>query len=302
MRAGVTPERIMFDCDEVLWDWLMSMRQIVRGVPRAMLRRRSGHREFVVVKPGLFEMLWGMRHAAEDAGLDPRVRLWTNGYPWRLHKLAKAIPGIAELVGLSAEATRDGWAFAETVFTRMDYAQGVSTLAKTAAREDFLDRVSDAARVLLSEHLERSPVDSTLKLPELASLVGKTGFSGVEFLVDDTGRNVKRFMLSGRRAVRVLSHAPRLWGRVPNTVWRGAEDEVDALSNAVAKPIADALLELSGEPAPASRSVGSSERVEDYPYCRFHIDVPHRQIRDEWIAPMRQLKRAFGSSPPPRPR
>lgn len=291
----VRMDEVIWDCDEVLWDWLMDVGQMVGRWPRALLEADMGHREWVAVKPGVFEFIWGMHHAALAAGQDAHLRLWTNGYPWRLWAIGRQIPGFFELLGPPAShEAEEHVAFIEhpRIFSRGDFAKAAAELVDVALRRETLREFAEHIGELVDEQFTRAPYDSSFKLPELAEIVGKPGFHNARYLVDDNGRNIKRFIASRRFGVRVISHAPGLFGgRVPNTVWREAADRVVGLSNAVALDIAHAIEELAcgGQP-PASRNVTSHVFPHGYPLLTFEIDVPDRMLRGEWINPIRELK------------
>ena len=81
IASGVRLERILWDADEVLWDWLMSGVELLKILPRATMRGDLTHSEWVVPRPGMLELLWGMRHESLARDLDPHMRIWTSGYP-----------------------------------------------------------------------------------------------------------------------------------------------------------------------------------------------------------------------------
>lgn len=314
-RTGITPERIMWDADEVLWDWLMSAPGVLVRLPWMLATRSLGHREYFVVRPGIFELLWGMHHAATEAGVDAHMRIWTNGYPWRLWAIAQAVPGFAELLGSSPQATHADFAAHPRIFYRTDFARAAALFTEPASRERALARLPAAARALVEAQLgSPRPLDSNLKLPELAALPAdesdtpiKAGFGRVEFLVDDRGQNIERFVASGRRGVRVVSHSPwAFFGKVPNTGWRDPWRTLRGLGNRVSEVIGRSLMELAGEPPPASRNAACDHRLGGHvSRHEFTLDVPDAILRAEWIEPIRNLERQWrrpSRSPQPRSR
>lgn len=291
---GLGLERIVWDADEVLWDWVMDAGRILRDVP-ALFRRSVGHREWMMVKPGVFELIWGMRHASLEAGESAYIRVWTNGYPWRLWRIAREIPGFAALLGSPADDGPGGaGAFRRhpRIFSRLDFVEVARRLVSPSTRRRELASVSEAARRVIGEQFRRDPYDSSLKIPELAALVGKEGFAEAEILVDDQPANVRRFAQTGRRGVRVVSDVPRvLFGSVPNTVWRAPVEALRELSNDLGDSLADALQGVAGDSETEIVAARPSARSPSYIPLEFAIDVPDERLRSEWIAPMRALKR-----------
>jgi hypothetical protein len=297
-EAGLGMDELVWDCDEVLWDWLMDVSRMARGIPGWVRGRDITHREFFLVKPGIFELIWGMHHASLERGRDPYLRLWTNGYHWRLWRLAREIPGFAELLGPPADAGPDGApSFLEhpRIFGRPDFVAVARELLDPHRRRDRLAELDDPrAHAAIEEQFARDPFDSSFKFPELAILRGKDGFERARYLVDDHLENVRRFVAPERLGVHVVSRAPRvLFGRIPNTVWRGAERLLPDLANALAPALAGALAELAGrrDEAPEHTSVDVTEAAEDYVPLQFSVEIPDERIREQWIEPMRALKR-----------
>ena len=296
-HSGVRLAELVWDADEVLWDWLMDGSQMLRGVAGALLRRDFGHREFYLVKPGVFELIWGMHHASVELGLDPHMRIWTNGYPWRLWRASREIPGFDTLVGPPAEPDAvDHGAFIDhpRIFYRTDYAEVVHCLLEPDGFARQCAAFPEHVRALISSQLSVAPFDSTFKLPELAQVCGKDGFDRARVLVDDAGHNVRRFVASGRHGIHVVSHAPRIiFGTVPNTVWSEPRDALRGLANEIAPEIAQALRSLTEHSEPARVAVASDTRVRQYTPMAFEFDVPDERIRTEWIDPIQELKRTW---------
>lgn len=291
---GLVLDRIVWDADEVLWDWVMDAGRILRDVP-SLLRRSLGHREWMMAKPGVFELIWGMRHASIEAGEPAHMRVWTNGYPWRLWRIAREISGFAALLGSPADDGPEGAADFRRhprIFSRLDFIEVARRLVSPSIRRRELASFSASSRRVIDEQFQRNPYDSSLKIPELAALVGKEEFVEAEILVDDQPSNVRRFAETGRRGVRVVSDAPRvLFGNVPNTVWRAPVEALRELSNDLGGALADALQEVAGESKSDIVSARPSARPDSYTPLEFTIDVPDERLRSQWIAPMRALKR-----------
>lgn len=89
---GVVLREVVWDADEVLWDWVMDLSGMARAIPR-LIKRDLSHREFFRVKPGVFELIWGMHHESKERGEDPFMRVWTDGYPWRMWRINQSDSG-----------------------------------------------------------------------------------------------------------------------------------------------------------------------------------------------------------------
>lgn len=278
---------LIWDADEVLWDWAMSGARLFASVPLALFGN-LGHREWVAVRPGLLELLWGMRHASEDLGLDPDLRVWTSGYPWRLWAILDKVPGFAELLG-------DGHPDSHPrVFTRPDYVEVVKPLVANAdTRRQHLDAMSPAAKKTIGQQLSEKPHDSGFKIPELAMLAGREAFATAKILIDDAGRNVRWFHATGRSAIRVRSVTPKVFGKIPNSAWDPLRFLREVASPATFE-IANALERLYRDPTPRieeARVVPSPDTVAPTPPVI--IDVPSKVLWSQWIHPMRELEKAF---------
>ncbi len=296
-RAGVRLDAVVWDADEVLWDWLMDARRMLRTMPASLMPFDLGHREHYLVKPGIFELIWGMRHESLERELDAHMRVWTNGYPWRLWAASREIPGFATLVGPPAsEDATDHKAFIghPRIFYRTDYARVADRLLDPEAFGELIAGFPSHVRALVAAQLERAPFDSSFKLPEFAALAGKPGFARAQVLIDDARRNIRRFVASGRHGIHVLSDSPRLiFGAVPNTVWGLPDEALEGLANDIAPQIASALERVAGRDHPARLAVESNERARGHMPLRFDIDVPDRRIREEWIEPIQKLRQRW---------
>jgi hypothetical protein len=285
-RHGVRVADLVWDADEVLWDWAMSGGRLFASVPRAIFGN-FGHREWIAVRPGLLELLWGMRHASEELGFDPDLRVWTSGYPWRLWAIFKRIPGFAELLGDGHPDTHP------RVFTRPDYVDVVKPLvADKATRRQHLDAMSPAARATIAQQLSEKPHDSGFKIPELAVLAGRQAFSTAKILIDDAGRNVRWFHATGRSAVRVRSVTPRIFGAIPNSAWDPLRFLREVASPA-AFEIADALERLYRDPSPRIEEARVTPDPLVPPTPPVVIDVPSEVLWSQWIHPIRELEKVF---------
>lgn len=296
VAAGVTPDRVMWDADDVLWDWMMGMVNLTPRLPRLILFKNMQHREYLVRKAGVFELLWGMRHAALERHLDPLIRIWTDGYPWRLWRLSEHIPGFATLLGVDA---KDPKSFADSlnIFCRPDYVRALRVVWHQEHRDAWLSTLPELVRATVLEQFVVDPFDTSFKLPDLATLIGKSGFSRVDFLVDDAEKNMRRFIASGRSGVHVISKAPRvLFSRVPNTAWFRPNRSLVKRQSTVMRKVASALLELAQKPLGFSQSVDALDPPVGVVPQTFFIDVPNVRITREWIEPMRALKSELGMS------
>ncbi|MFW5967592.1 MAG: hypothetical protein ACOCV2_08750 [Persicimonas sp.] len=296
-ERGVRLASIVWDADEVLWDWVMDARHMVRDLARTLDFFDLSHREYYLVKPGVFELIWGMHHESLERGYDPYMRVWTNGYPWRLWRIASEIPGFCRLLGPPAHIETDdhgGFTSHPRMFYRTDYVRVVRQLIEEEGGTDAIEGCESHVRALIDAQLSRDPFDSSFKLPEFAQLVGKAGFEEARILIDDTSQNVRRFVASGRHGIHVACDTPRLvFGTVPNTVWGEPRRVLEGLANSVATEIASALDEVWGREHPTRATVASKASVDDYRALRFEIDVPDNKLRAEWLDPIRRLKETW---------
>ena len=236
-----------------------------------------------------------MRSASLDRGLDPYMRIWTNGYAWRLWRIGVELPILAHLLGPPADSapTPADLAAHPRVFYRSDFVDLAVRFQDPQERASALASMPAAAAQVLTRQLDERPRDSTLKLPELAALAGKDGFGASRLLIDDEARNIHRFVASGRRGIQMLM--PRyamLWGRVLNTVWRDPWGQLAALGVAVAPRLVDALVRAWGAEGVVRQQVVSREPVRDYHHVDFTFRVPGRRVSAEWMAPRKRLHRA----------
>lgn len=290
------PAHLVWDADEVLWDWVMDFGRMVRAVPRALVTLDTlGHREYFRAKTGVWELIYGMHAAALERDWDPHLRIWTNGYPWRLWRISLDLPIMATVLGTPATGASSPADFAAhpRVFYRGDFVDQALRLRDPTARAAALAHMSPAAARVLTRQLDERPRDSTLKLPELAALAGKDSFGASRLLIDDEARNIHRFVASGRRGIQVLM--PRyamVWGRLPNTVWRDPWGRLEALSVDIAPRLAHALARAADPDGPERQQVVSAERVRGYHPVGFTFRVPGQRVRQEWMAPRKRLHRA----------
>jgi hypothetical protein len=320
-EQGVRMDRLLVDADEVLWDWALDFSEMIR---RARWRPRLfgwdlGHREWVQVRPGVMGLLHGMRCESLERGLDARLRIWTNGYPYRLWRILREIPGAFELLGLWEAGSEldlglpgmDALlACAPTLVFRHDYTAAISALMEPARRQAWLAWVRPEVRRTLARHLLRHPTDPNLKLPALASLVGKSGLVGAGILVDDHIGNVVRFVRAGGHGVHLAARAPSLLGgRIPNTVWRRAASVLPALGADISEELAAALGRLGKGALPGEAGnglIGPSEPTwlcvqprtgresPREPAISFVIEIPDDRVREQWTLPRERLRALLG--------
>ena len=302
-RSGLGLDAIVWDADEVLWDWTMSGARLVGRAYRLMTGDLS-HREWFMVRPGIMELLWGMRHEALARGLDPDMRIWTSGYAWRLWRIGREVPGFGELLGLgrdwahqSDEVALAAVRTSPRIMTRLDFSEAMRTIYPRHMRVPFLASLTGAVRHVIERQLHHQPTHPGFKIPELAPLVGKDGFGAARVLVDDTHKNVRWFAAAGRGAVHVTSFRPTIgFGKVPNTTWFGPLAELQRATSDVSEGIAACLAQLIGG-APEAAAAGvllraeGARRAVERAIAPFHIDVPGPVLWREWIAPGRALEK-----------
>ncbi len=295
VAGGIDLSHLVWDADEVLWDWVLSGVRLMSSLPLAMLGR-LGHREYIAVRPGMIELLWGMHHEALERGRDPHVRIWTSGYPWRLWEILRQVPGFDVLLGPPhAFAHRDSSVLAQhpRVFTRPDYIAIVRELLDPQVREARLSTLAEPARSAIARQLAQRPDDSGYKIPELAIMHGKAAFSDARFLIDDARNNVEWFKAAGRSAVHVRSRTPRIaFGKIPHSAWSPARF-LERSGHGVARAIADALMKLGTQSIATIDEAHLSDAPDAHPNHVFAIDVPNAVLWREWIQPMRDLRKAM---------
>ncbi len=257
-----------------------------------------------------------MHHVSCEQGLDPHLRIWINGYVYRLHLMGARIPGFHRLLGVSPGCPPAELAACERLFVRQDYTTVVHRLVHHVERHKPQERArhgarrgSDelarsvaawpkAARQAFASQLKRRPFDPNFKVPELAPLVGKGGFARSRVLVDDLGRNARRFVAAGRRAVHLQAPSRSVvGGRVPNAVWRLAGPALAAFSGTTAPALASALRRV-GDGAGGSRWLRvqpTATAPGEPPPLSFVIHLPDERIRAEWIRPQQRLRRLLVS-------
>lgn len=297
-EAGLRLQHIVWDADEVLWDWALDGRRAAFGIPKMLFKREYGHREWIRLKPGVWELIWGIKDVQDELGDPGLMRISTNGYAWRLFRFAQDIPGFAELIGEPADANvYRGWNGHPRMFFRKDYVRCMQELfaADAEGRVDSTVADMNGAADLVRNHFKDTPFETSLKLPELAQLLGKPGFDDAFILVDDSGRNVKRFAASGRIGIKASVPAKHSSKIPPNVAFQSPKAHVKTLSNNVAIALADQFevaLEKRGESA--FLNAESSDTVpSDYIATEFVVDIPSERIGGEWFQPVQRLKDAW---------
>lgn len=291
--GAIQPAELVWDADEVLWDWVLDLRRVLRFAPRFLWTRDLGHRELFRLKPGVLELIWGLRHAALERDLDPYLRIWTNGYPWRLWRICLELPGLARLLGppcSQPHAPPDAFSDSPYIFYRRDYVKVIGRLIGSG-EPGLLGDLPPKPRQVLRQALRTDPLNANLKVPELARLAGKSGFTKSTVLVDDQKRNVARFVATGRRGIVLKSPRSGLWrGQPPNTTWRDPEQDLARLGTAAAPPLAEALRRLARGDGPLLIAP-ARDKPGDHRPVSFSIHVLDRRLRAEWIVPLKQLRR-----------
>ncbi len=292
---GVRIDELVWDADEVLWDWVVDARGMLRSSARMVLRGDLGHREHFRIKPGIFELLWGMHHASIERGLDPYMRVWTNGYPWRAWRVAREVPGWDALLGPPARSSASGhesFAWHPRFFCRADFARALRALIGPDDGAARLGALPPEAREVVVRQLRSCPFDSTLKVPELALLAGKDGFLASRVLVDDQEWNAERFAASGRVAVHVVKPpSPLSLGPMQNAVWTAPHRAFRPLATRIASAIASALVRAVRSRPGTVIDAWSGQPLDDYPFVEFSIEIPDTMVRREWVEPLRCLRR-----------
>lgn len=291
---GLRLPHIMWDADEVLWDWVMDATRAWPPTLAQVTLRDMGHREYIRPKAGLWELLWGMHHASLELGLDPHMRIWTNGYTWRIREVGRHIPGFDQLMG-AQDSSLEGYRALPNLFARGDFATAARHILPAKDRAALLEHAPQEARDTILRELRQAPFNSNLKIPDLAPLARKEGFSEVYILVDDRRDNIERFVHSGRCGVHCLNWSSRiLLGAVPNTCWRDPLAALEQGAGSATADIADALRAFAQDRSPRRLEARATLRPQEpYPKQEFWIEVPDARIRSGWIEPMRSLKRDF---------
>ncbi|MFT6400022.1 MAG: hypothetical protein ACJAYU_004792 [Bradymonadia bacterium] len=290
-QAGDGPiglEHIMFDADEVLWDWVMTTSDIVRGIPKLLRSGDLGHREYIRVKPGILEFLCGFRDARRARGADEFLRIWTNAYPWRVRAICERLPDLAQLLG--GDTDSGIWEHPR-LFTRPHYADLMSEVFASGRVDNFLASLAPNPRAMVRSHLEESPADTTLKLPDLAVHAAKSGFGSVRVLVDDRRRNVERFAASDSDRVGLWvanPPHPSVHRRLPNVTRGAATPYLEHQSRSFVRALFDAL---TAPPASGLHRIAAAERARDYRATEFTIEIPDDVLRAQWTSPPKRLKR-----------
>lgn len=295
-EAGTRLDELIWDADEVLWDWVIDLPSMLRSPYRLVVRGDFSHREYFRLKPGIVELIAGMHHASKEIGVDPYMRVWTDGYPWRTWRIAAEVPALQALFGPPADPTalvEQSFADHPRLFHRVDYANETRKLLSIEQRALAMASWPSKAREAMEHQLAATPCDSTLKIPELALLAGKTGFERSSTLIDDQSKNIERFVASGRSGLHLAVEPPWiLFGHVPNAAWASPYSVLAQSSTKVAEELAGALARLAGT-APGTIVIArSTTPVGEYRFHDFAIDIPDAVVRAEWLDPMRSLKRA----------
>lgn len=294
-RHGVRLAEVIWDADEVLWDWVMNFGRLMRAVPRR-IRGDWTHMEYFGAKPGVLELIWGMHHESKARGLDPFMRVWTDGYPWRMWRIHQEIPSLGVLLGPvdgQTPETPEAFATHPRLFTRVDFAQAAERLLEWMAEPQTRAHLSGAAHDELTRRAAEGKFGASWKIPELAVLIGKNGFEHARLLIDDNERNVATFINTGRRAVHVENPTPEvLFGKVPNSVWSKPYRTLERLATAISGPISEALLQALDGTVGQYTTAQSTESVPDYEPAHWEFEVPDARIQAEWIQPMKRLRKA----------
>lgn len=290
---GVRLDTLVWDADEVLWDWVMPGGELALSVGKAVVGN-FGHTEWIAPRPGMRELLWGMRHASLELGLDPDVRIWTSGYAWRIWEIFHKAGGFRELLGDGP--TESHPSSHPRLLTRLDYVEGLEALFAKPQWESVLEARSEQARLAICQTFKRKPKDSGFKLPELAWFLGAKAFAKSAVLIDDSHSNIQAFHASERSAIHVRSVRPKAFGFIPFTAWR-PEALLRSLTSPVALAVAHALIRVQAHTQPHveeawMRPVTPAERTSESPEIPevFRIQIPNAILWEQWISPLKRVK------------
>ena len=292
VKQGVRLSNIMWDADEILWDWLMSVQEIFSSPYRRFMLGDVGHREFFRRKHDIFELLLGMHVASVKLGLDPYIRIWTNGYSWRLWRISQEIPCLIHLLGPAKKGGKLPNLAADfehhpRIFSRKNYVSAIMKIAK----EGF-SILDPELQTNIVQQFKLKKFDSSLKEPDFARIIGKSEFEKVNILVDDKRENVDRFVQKNRIGIVVPNQTPHiLYGKIKNIVWKNPWNGIEKMSKSTAESIANALEKtLSHE---KQIFVAKSQPIFP-PHDDFIIEAPDARIRLDWVEPMRKVQTFLG--------
>lgn len=296
VESGLRMDHVMWDADEVLWDWVMTTGDIARRGFGPLWRREMTHTEYIRWRPGVLALLTGLQAGNREVGTDPWLRVWTNGYAWRIAQIARGTPAFAALLGpphaLPAADDVAGWEALPNLFCRTHYIALAHEVldAGLASNHPALRLSGDEGRVIARE-LRRRPQDSTLKIPGLAALVGKDGFTAVRVLVDDSPTNCTRFAATGRVAVQVQNPPPHGVGRwIPNLTTASVTRWLALHQTTQVTAMAEAL-GACGSLAPGSVLRAGHARRAVASQVDLVLEVPHAQLMASWYRPTQGLRR-----------
>jgi hypothetical protein len=309
--AGLGPADILWDADEVLWDWAVPFGRLLTVSPKVVFGN-YGHREWIALRPGMIGLLTGLHDGALGAGRDPWMRIWTAGYPWRMARIIREIPALGALLGPGPSGTSESEALAvhPRLVARGDLVRVILRLLDPAQESAVLAELPPHVRGLVARQVREQPGHGGFKLPEIAVVAGKPEVATTRILVDDTRANLDWFTTAGegaqpsRTGIWVRSPTPRvLFGKVPNSLWFRPDRWLAALTHALVPAIGLALGRAASqagavlEASPIGHDLEELERL-GYPSAAraptvFAVDIPNSVFWDEWFGPMKAVKRAF---------
>lgn len=295
VAGGLRLDALIWDADEVLWDWVMALSHIGRGLPRAVrMRSLLMHEEFIRIKPGIWELLWGLHHESLARGLDPYMRMWTAGYSWRLWRIAQEFKAFEGLVGPPAAAMAGPQSFVEHpyILTRTDTVHALQSVLDGKGE----DRLDDLSRRVITSACDKGRHLAGLKLPALARAIGRDKFAPARVLIDDADRNSRWFAEAGGTALRLRHPAPHIFGgRVRNMVWRRPLTRLARTPGESANALADALWAAHQDGYPQGVRDVLPRGEQRYDNLEFEILVPPDVLEEQWVGPMRSLKGSLQS-------
>ncbi len=176
-RAGLRPDQLVFDLDETLWDWRVS----VLKQPTPLL----DHRETVFLRMPLLWLLRGLVHRCDGTP----ITSWTAGYGYRIDRVCEQVPLAAEVMGVSPDQAAEE---APHIQTRLDWWRAVKRQPDLCP---YPDRWVSA------------------KVPGAPTASGKPLVDAARILCDDKETNCRRFVNAGdKRSAIWMRNTERVWG------------------------------------------------------------------------------------------
>lgn len=302
--GGPGPADILWDADEVLWDWAVPFGRLLTVSPKVIVGN-YGHPEWIALRPGMIGLLAGLHDGAVLAGRDPWMRLWTAGYPWRLWQIFQKIPAFLHLLGPGPSGglacSSAELADHPRLVARGDLIRVILGLLDENTEPEILARLPSAIRPIVETQVIENPGHGGFKIPEIAVVAGKADVGTTRVLVDDTRANIDWFVASGRSGIWVKSPTPHvLFGRVPNSLWLHPDRWLRRVDQTMVPAMAMALESLTSDSQVVTAEPVTAENpfpIEAFPRPAlsplvFRLDIPNRVFWSEWFGPMKNVKKA----------